>query len=78
MSLPTQWRAFIAEHSDGQLVDATVTKVLPFGALLEVAPGVHGLLPQADWGDEPRSGSTVRVRIAEIDVGRRRMRFVAA
>ncbi|WP_236793948.1 S1 RNA-binding domain-containing protein [Amycolatopsis sp. GM8] len=78
MSQSTQWREFIAEHSDGRVVSATVTKVLPFGAFLEVAPGVHGLLPQSDWKTEPRSGSTIPVRIAEIDVEKRRMRFVAA
>jgi ribosomal protein S1 len=78
MSQSTQWRAFVAEHNAGSVVSATVTKVLPFGALLEVAPGVHGLLAQSDWMAEPRSGSTMPVRIAEIDVERRRMRFVAA
>ncbi|GAB2988803.1 S1 RNA-binding domain-containing protein [Amycolatopsis acidiphila] len=59
------------------MVDATVTKVLPFDALLEVAPGVHGLLPQSDRTAEPQSDSTIRVRIAEIDVERQRMRFAA-
>lgn len=78
MSQQTQWREFIAEYGDGRVVSATVTKVLPFGALLEAAPGIHGLLPQSDWTAELRSGSTVPVRIAEIDVEKRRMRFVAA
>ncbi|GAA4662053.1 MULTISPECIES: S1 RNA-binding domain-containing protein [Amycolatopsis] len=78
MSQSTTWHEFVANSSEGGAVEATVTKVLPFGALLEVAPGVHGLLPSDEWPAEPAPGSTVRVRVAEIDVLRRRMRFAAA
>ena len=78
MTGSAEWDAFLTEHGAGEVVAATVTKVMPFGALLEVAPGVHGLLPQADWATEPVTGSTISVRIATIDVDRRRMAFVAA
>jgi small subunit ribosomal protein S1 len=71
MSQTTEWNEFLAEYGGGNVVSATVTKVLPFGALLEAAPGIHGLLSQADWVVEPRTGSTVSVRIANIDVERR-------
>ncbi|TNC24307.1 S1 RNA-binding domain-containing protein [Amycolatopsis alkalitolerans] len=78
MSQSTQWLAFLAEHGDGGVVNAKVTEVLPFGALLEVAPGVHGLLPHSTGATEPQVGSTIPVRAAEIDVEKRRIRFAAA
>jgi len=74
----TEWNAFLAAHGDGSVLSATVTRVAPFGALLAAAPGIHGLLPHTEWATEPENGATVPVRIAEIDVARRRMRFAAA
>ncbi|HKS44500.1 MAG TPA: S1 RNA-binding domain-containing protein [Amycolatopsis sp.] len=72
------WAEFLAQHGDGGVLSATVTKVLPFGALLEVAPGIGGLLPRSAWSAQPETGSTISVRIANLDVENRRMSFVAA
>ncbi|GLY67117.1 S1 RNA-binding domain-containing protein [Amycolatopsis taiwanensis] len=74
----SEWTEFLAEHAGGGTLSATVTKVLPFGALLEVAPGIHGLLPRSAWSAEPESGSAISVRIANLDVENRRMSFVPA
>lgn len=74
----TEWTKFLAAHAAGGVLGAKVTKVLPFGAFLEVAPGIHGLLPRSVWSVEPKSGATISVRIAELDVENRRMSFVPA
>jgi small subunit ribosomal protein S1 len=50
-----------------------VTKVFPFGAFVEVAQGIHGLLPHTFGGEVPVLGAAVSVRINQIHVERRRM-----
>ncbi|HEY0454344.1 hypothetical protein [Actinophytocola sp.] len=72
------WQEFLAQHGDGRAFDAVVTKVLPFGALVDTAPGVPGLLLRGAWVTEPVHGSTIAVRIATADVELRRVRVVPA
>ncbi|MFE5571168.1 S1 RNA-binding domain-containing protein [Amycolatopsis japonica] len=45
MSPTENWREFVVAHADGGVLDGVVTRVLPFGAFVEVAPGMEGLLP---------------------------------
>jgi predicted RNA-binding protein with RPS1 domain len=47
----------------GDIVAATVTKVLPFGVLVETPAGVHGLVRTA----KAEVGSVVNVRVREVD-----------
>ena len=74
------WEGFTARHTVGDVLDGRVARVVPFGAFIEVADGVHGLLvgserPQAglerlgtDRRDRPRQ------QTAEID---RELRLMA-
>lgn len=62
---PAVWQAFQAEHGVGAVVDATVVSVVPFGAFVEVAPGIHGLLHKDSWDATPEVGDSLPVRIAE-------------
>jgi ribosomal protein S1 len=57
------WNEFLAGHTVGDVVDGTVSKVLPFGAFVRVA-GFDGLLPQVKTMSD---GERVRVRILAID-----------
>jgi small subunit ribosomal protein S1 len=59
------WQAFQDEHGVGAVVDATVVSVVPFGAFVEVAPGIHGLLHKDSWDRTPEVGDSMPVRIAE-------------
>jgi ribosomal protein S1 len=72
------WTDFIARHSGGGVLDGRVTQVLPFGAFVEVAEGIQGLLPRSAWSSQPEPGSSIAVRIASIDVENRRMSLVQA
>jgi exoribonuclease R len=47
----------------GDVVAATVTKVLPFGVLVETPAGVHGLVR----GTTADVGAVVNVRVREFD-----------
>jgi small subunit ribosomal protein S1 len=69
------WESFIAAHRVGDIVTGRVTKVVPFGAFVEVAEGVEGLLVVED---RPALGSTVPVSIATIDLERRRTSLAPA
>jgi small subunit ribosomal protein S1 len=58
-----------------------VTKLVPFGAFVRVAPGIEGLVHISELSeqhvDSPESvlsvGDDVRVKVIEIDVARRRI-----
>ncbi|MEU2031213.1 S1 RNA-binding domain-containing protein [Nocardia amamiensis] len=72
------WPEFIAAHARGGVLEATVVQVVPFGAFLEVAPGVHGLLHRTEWSAEPQVGAALTVRILDIDTERHRVALAQA
>jgi len=64
----------------GQDLDATITRLMPFGAFARIAEGLEGLIHVselarervADAADAVRVGERVRVRVVGIDPERRR------
>jgi ribosomal protein S1 len=75
---PEAWKNFLAQHGDGGPLDGVVASVVPFGAFVEVGPGIHGLLPRSHCPDELETGAPVSVRITNIDPQNRRMSLVLA
>ncbi|WP_067890459.1 S1 RNA-binding domain-containing protein [Nocardia vaccinii] len=75
---PSAWAAFRAAHTPGSALAATVVSVVPFGAFLEVAPGIHGLLHTREWLGEPQVGSMLDVRILQLDDENRRLSLARA
>ncbi|MBY8859652.1 S1 RNA-binding domain-containing protein [Nocardia sp. CA2R105] len=75
---PSEWAAFRAAHTPGDALAATVVSVVPFGAFLEVAPGIHGLLHTQEWRGEPQVGATLNVRIRQLDDENRRLSLTPA
>jgi small subunit ribosomal protein S1 len=73
---PARWQEYRDGHDVGTVVDATVVSVVPFGAFVEVAPGIHGLLHKDSWVSTPEIGAMIPVRIAEW--GPPRLSVVAA
>lgn len=71
---PDPFRAFARRHRAGDVLDGTVTKVVPFGVFVRVADGVEGLLRDVPGG-EVRAGDAVTVVVGEIDAERRRVAF---
>lgn len=79
------WEALIRAVQQGQTVDATVTRVMPYGAFAKVAEGVEGLIhvselaPHrvADPNEVVRVGDVLPVKIVAIDGGRRRLSLSA-
>jgi small subunit ribosomal protein S1 len=75
------WQRVISTHRPGDVLEGQVTKVVAFGAFVEILPGVEGLVHISELADhhvenpsevvEP--GATLNVKILEIDEERRRL-----
>jgi small subunit ribosomal protein S1 len=75
------WQQVIEAYGDGDEVEGRVTKVVTFGAFVEIVPGVEGLVHISELAqhhvENPREvvsqGDLVRVVVLEIDAERRRL-----
>src|SRR6185295_9217204 len=75
------WQQVIDSYEQGDVVEGRVTKVVTFGAFIEIVPGVEGLVHISELAEHhvenPREvvtqGDTVRARIIEMDAERRRL-----
>ena len=78
---PDPWTLVDERYEVGQLVEGVVTKVVRFGAFVEIEPGLEGLLHVSEFADiAPRDphdlvkeGDHLLVRIIRIQSWRRRM-----
>ncbi|MDX6741945.1 S1 RNA-binding domain-containing protein [Actinocorallia sp. A-T 12471] len=64
----------------GKVLTGPVTKVVPIGAFVEVAEGIEGLVPLADFHERrlPVCGRQLRVCLREINLQRRRVGLTLA
>ncbi len=76
------WDNLPASIQVGQMIEGRVTNCAKFGAFVEVAPGIEGLIPMSEMSYTKRvmrsdelmkSGETVSVMIKEVDVEKRRI-----
>ncbi|HYY74475.1 MAG TPA: 30S ribosomal protein S1 [Solirubrobacterales bacterium] len=75
------WQRVMDTYRVGDVLEGKVTKVVSFGAFVEILDGVEGLVHISELAqhhvENPREivnqGDTVRVKILEIDSGRRRL-----
>src|SRR6266516_1226607 len=75
------WQQVLESYHEGDVVEGRVTKVVTFGAFVEILPGVEGLVHISELAqhhvENPREvvsqGDTVNVRILEVDAERRRL-----
>src|SRR3989440_3336649 len=75
------WRRVLDEYKPGDALQGKVTKVVAFGAFVEIVPGVEGLVHISELADHHvenpgevvQPGQEVWVRILEIDESRRRI-----
>jgi small subunit ribosomal protein S1 len=78
---PEPWLEAVSQFSAGQILTATVTKLVAFGAFARVAEGVEGLIHISELANErighPKQvlqvGDTVMVRVLSVDAARRRL-----
>ena len=75
------WQRVVDTYNIGDELEGAVTKVVTFGAFVEILDGVEGLVHISELAqhhvENPREiiqpGDTVRVKILEIDSERRRL-----
>ena len=71
-------KQFLTAHDVGDELDGTVHSIVAFGAFIEVADDVQGLLHESDFQSPPAMGAQVRVRISAVDKDAARMSLVPA
>jgi small subunit ribosomal protein S1 len=75
------WQQVLEQYKEGDVVEGRVTKVVTFGAFVEILPGVEGLVHISELAhhhvENPREvvsqGDVVPVLILEVDAERRRL-----
>src|ERR671931_257341 len=75
------WQQVLDTYSEGDEVDGKVTKVVTFGAFVEILPGVEGLVHISELAqhhvENPREvvsqRDEVKAKIIEVDAERRRL-----
>jgi ribosomal protein S1 len=81
--LPHPWSSIHERYEANQLVEGKITRITPFGAFVELEPGIEGLLhikalPRAAEQDPSKVisvGEIHLLRILHIDSDRRRIRL---
>src|ERR1700731_4630593 len=75
------WQQVLESYHENDVVEGRVTKVVTFGAFVEILPGVEGLVHISELAqhhvENPREvvsqGQAVNVKVIEIDGERRRL-----
>jgi small subunit ribosomal protein S1 len=75
------WRQFARAHEVGDIIEGRVTKLVPFGAFVELDDAIEGLVHISELAehhvdkpeDEVRVHDRVPVKIIDIDLDRRRI-----
>ena len=75
------WRSLVKKYPVGAIVEGQVTKLVTFGAFVDLGDGVEGLVHISEMAkqhvDAPAQvcgvGDTVQVKVMEIDLDRRRI-----
>jgi small subunit ribosomal protein S1 len=75
------WKEFERTSKAGSIITGQVTKLVPFGAFIRVAPGIEGLVHISELShehvDTPESvlsvGDEVQVKVIDVEVNRRRV-----
>lgn len=76
------WESFPSNIVAGQVIEGKVTRCAKFGAFVELAPGIEGLIPLSEMSYTKRvmrsdelvkEGETVSVMVKEVDTEKRRI-----
>jgi small subunit ribosomal protein S1 len=75
------WQRVVNEYREGDVVDGRITKIVAFGAFVQILPGVEGLVHISELAqhhvESPaevvRPGDELQVKILEVDDSRRRL-----
>jgi small subunit ribosomal protein S1 len=80
--IPNPWETAEERYFPGQVVEAVITSIVPFGAFARIEEGLDGLIHSSEFGEEGISaesdeglheGQPVQVRILNINAARQRL-----
>jgi small subunit ribosomal protein S1 len=79
------WQRVLNEYKEGDVIEGRVTKIVAFGAFVQILPGVEGLVHISELAqhhvESPaevvRAGDELKVKILEVDDSRRRLSLSA-
>jgi len=75
------WEQLSQEVQIGEIIEGTVTKLVPFGAFVQVRPGIEGLIHISELSrrhvEQPdevvQVGQGISIKVIDIDIDRRRI-----
>ncbi|HEX8099683.1 MAG TPA: 30S ribosomal protein S1 [Actinomycetota bacterium] len=75
------WREFERKHETGEVIEGSVTKLVPFGAFVRLGDGIEGLVHISELSEQHvespeqvvQAGDQVRVKVVDVDPPRRRI-----
>jgi small subunit ribosomal protein S1 len=79
---PNPWETAESRYHSGQVTEATITSILPFGAFARLEEGLDGLIHVSEMGllgsnlkpaDVLKEGQQVTVRVIQVDAARQRL-----
>ena len=79
---PDPWQDAATRYPVGTVIKGSVTRLQPFGAFVELVPGIEGLIHISELGSERRvthpneilnSGDSVEVKILSVDIEKHRI-----
>jgi len=79
--MPNPWDELDEKYTIGSIVEGKIVKLVNFGAFVEVAPGVEGLVHISQISQEHianpedvlKEGDSVKVKILDVDTKGKRM-----
>lgn len=79
---PNPWESATSRYYPGQIVEARITSILPFGAFARLEEGLDGLIHTSQMGSKTNpempneflsEGQSVRVRVLQVDTIKQRL-----
>ena len=79
---PNPWESVDNRYQPGQITDAIITSILPFGAFARLEEGLDGLIHVSEMGQTNEAikpsdllyeGQQIQVRILQVDATRQRL-----
>ena len=79
--LPDPWHSTAKEFKQGQAVKGKIVRIAPFGAFVEIAPGVDALLPATEITEDRSDkslttlevGQEIEAKLQRIDLEQKRI-----
>ncbi len=68
------WEDVDEKYKPGDVVEAEIVSIKPFGAFVKIDKGLESLIPKSEFGNyEPQKGERAKVRILKLDKDRKKL-----